>query len=168
MAFMLERKSDPTTLTLHAVRLLGFAEIHRVASRFRLGRASVKETLLDLEAHGWVSRSEFAGFEGWSLTDSGRAANERQLAEKLDHFAARSTVAEVHKRFLPLNADFQQAATRWQMRPQPGDSMATNDHTDFRWDDRVIESLRSVGRRLSPLQTDLDHCLARFAGYSER
>lgn len=75
---------------------------------------------------------------------------------------------EVHSRFLPLNARFQEAVTRWQVRPLPGDPMATNDHTDFRWDDRVIESLRSLGRQLIPLDTDLVYALARFGGYAER
>lgn len=46
--------------------------------------------------------------------------------------------------------------------------MATNDLTDFRWDDRVLESLRSFGRRLLPLDTDLVIALARFGGYAER
>jgi hypothetical protein len=150
------------------VRLLGFAETHRVASRFSPDRGDVEENLLDFEAHGWVTRSEFAGSEGWSLTDRGRAENERLLAAELDVFAARSTVIAVHSRFLPLNARFQEAATRWQVRPLPGDSMAANDHTDFRWDDRVIESLRSVGRRLIPLETELASALARFGGYAER
>lgn len=53
--------SDPITLTLHAVRLLGFAETHRVASRFSLDRGDVEENLLDFEAQGWVTRTGFAG-----------------------------------------------------------------------------------------------------------
>lgn len=109
----------------------------------------------------WVRRSE-----GWSLTDRGRGENERRLAAELDEFAARSTVVEVHRRFLPLNARFQEAATRWQVRPLPGDSMAANDHTDFRWDDRVIESLRSVGGRLSSLEPEPATALPRFGGYA--
>lgn len=160
--------SDPITLTLHAVRLLGFAETHRVASRFSLDRGDVEENLLDFEAQGWVTHTEFAGCEGWSLTDRGREENERRLAAELDEFAARSSVVEVHRRFLPLNARFQEAATRWQVRPLPGDSMAANDHTDFRWDDRVIESLRSVGGRLSSLEPELATALPRFGGYAER
>lgn len=111
----------------------------------------------------WVRRSE-----GWSLTDRGRGENERRLAAELDEFAARSTVVEVHRRFLPLNARFQEAATRWQVRPLPGDSMAANDHTDFRWDDRVIESLRSVGGRLSSLEPEPATALPRFGGYAKR
>ncbi|HEX5532553.1 MAG TPA: hypothetical protein VFX33_02300 [Actinomycetales bacterium] len=67
-----------------------------------------------------------------------------------------------------MNARFQDAATRWQVRPLPGDPMAANDHSDFRWDDRVIESLHSLGRRLIPLEAELAGALARFGGYSER
>ncbi len=123
---------------------------------------------MDFEAYGWVTRSEFAGSGGWSLTDGGRAENERRLAAELEASGARSTVVEVHRRFLPLNARFQEAVTRWQVRPLPGDPMAANDHTDFRWDDRVIGSLRSLGRRLVPLNADLFNALARFGGYAER
>lgn len=80
------------------------------------------------------------------MTDRGRAENERQLAAELDAAGGRCTVEEVHSRFLPLNTHVQEAVTRWQVHPLPGDPMATNDHTDFRWDDRVIESLsRSDG-----------------------
>ena len=161
-------RSHPSTLTLHGVRLLGFADTHKIASRFGLDRGEVEETLLDFEAYGWVSWSEFAGSAGWSMTDRGRAENERRLAAELDASGARSTVVDVHSRFLPLNARFQETVTRWQVRPLPGDPMATNDHTDFRWDDRVIESLRSLGRRLIPLDTDLVDALARFGGYAER
>lgn len=160
--------SHPTTLTLHAVRLLGFAEARQVASRFGLNRGEVEENLLDLEARGWVTRSAFAGSEGWSLTDRGRAENQRRLAAELDECGARPTVVEVHRRFLPLNGRFQEAVTRWQMRPLRGDPMAANDHTDFRWDERVVESLRSIGRQLVPLDAELVKALARFGGYAER
>ena len=77
-------------------------------------------------------------------------------------------MAAVHERFLPQNARFQDAVTRWQIRPLPGAPMATNDHTDHRWDDDVLEVLGSVGRRLDPLESDLIAVLSRFGGYSQR
>ncbi len=46
--------------------------------------------------------------------------------------------------------------------------MAANDHTDFRWDDRVLDSLGSLGRRIGPLCAELSGRLARFAGYQDR
>ncbi len=160
--------SDPTTLTLHSVRLLGHADAGRVARRFDQDVAEVDECLLDMEALGWVSRSDFGGHGGWFVTERGRAEGERRLAVELDTADGRAAVAEVHRRFLPLNAPFQQAVTRWQIRPLPGGPMATNDHTDHRWDDRVLEALGSVGRRLRPLESELSAVLARFGGYADR
>jgi hypothetical protein len=160
--------SDPITLTVHAIRLLGFAETQRIARRYGLDRDQTLERLLDLEAHGWVTRSEFAGTAGWSLTDRGRAENERRLAAELDASGARSTLSGVYQRFLPLNARFQDAATRWQVRPLPWDPMAGNDHTDFRWDDRVIATLGSIGRKLAPLECELAAAVPRFGGYAAR
>ena len=155
-------------LALHAVRLLGFADTARVASRFRLDRAETEESLLDFEAFGWVRRSGFAGTSGWSLTDSGNAENERRLAEELDGIGARGLVADVHDRFLPLNARFLTAVTRWQTRPMPGNATAANDHSDFRWDEQVIGTLGGLGRRLGPVNAELAGVLHRFDGYSGR
>lgn len=168
MSVMPAETSDPTTLALHAVRLLGFADTSRVASRFGLDRAETEEKLLDFEAFGWVRRSGFAGTSGWSLTDSGRAENQRRLTDELEEVGAREVVADVHDRFLPLNARFLTAVTRWQTRPMPGNAMAPNDHTDFRWDERVIETLTSVGRRLGSLDVELVAVLDRFDGYTGR
>ena len=75
----------------------------------------MQERLLDREAIGWVSRSEFGGAGGWSLTERGRAEGERLLAEALDAVGARATVAAVQGRLLPQSARFQDAVTRWQM-----------------------------------------------------
>lgn len=161
-------RSEPAMLTLHTVRLFGFADTARVASRFSLDRGEVEELLLDFEAYGRISRSSFAETTGWSLTDAGRAENERQLAAELDQVGARSVVTDVHDRFLPLNSRFLETVTRWQTRPCPGNEMAVNDHTDFSWDDRVLESLTSLGRRLGPLNADLSDALARFDGYAAR
>lgn len=161
-------ESEPTTLTLHAVRLLGFADAWRIARRFMQDVDETGERLLDFEALGWVSRSEFAGAAGWSLTERGRAEDERRLAVELDTTDVRAVVSGVHRRFLPLNSRFQDAATRWQVRPAPGVSMALNDHTDHRWDDRVLEVLGSVGRQLGSLDSELAATLARFSGYSDR
>lgn len=156
------------TFTLHAVRLLGFADDAAVARRFRQPLAEVGEELLDLEALGLVSRSSFAETSGWSLTERGREEGERRLAAYLDASGGRGTVERVHRDFLPLNARFQDAVSRWQIRPLPGAPMARNDHTDHRSDDRVLERLTSVGRRVQPLQRALSGVDPRFDGYAER
>lgn len=133
-----------------------------------LDRDEVTKLLLDFEAYGWVYRVEFAGAGGRTLTEAGRKENERQLADELRESGSAAAVADAHTAFLPLNARLQTACTNWQIRPLPGEQMATNDHTDFRWDDRVLDALGSLGRRLALLCGELTRRLARFGGYADR
>jgi len=154
--------SHPGLLALHGVRLLGFADAPRIAAYFRLPTDDVDEHLLDAEARGWVGRSAFAGAAGWSMTDAGRRENERQLAEELDSTGAREVATTAHAGFLPLNRRFGTACTRWQIRPQPWDRMAANDHTDWPWDEAVLRSLTSLGAALDRVCAPLADALPRF------
>lgn len=162
------KDSSSELLTLHAVRISGFADTPVIARRFRLDPAETAETLGDAEAYGWVAHAAFAGLGGWSLTESGRAENERQLAAELASVGGAEEVREVYRDFLPLNARLQRACTDWQLRPVPGDRLAENDHTDSAWDDSVIHELTAIGQALAPLAGRLDGILARFSGYDSR
>jgi hypothetical protein len=159
--------SDPATLTLHAVRLLGFADTASVAYRFRQNVDEARERLLDFEAVGWVSHSEFGGAAGWSMTPMGRAEGQRRLADELDRDDLQRVTA-AHGQFLTLNGQFLEAATRWQLRASPGSTMTPNDHTDHRWDDQVIEELGLLGERLRLLNAALAAVLPRMDGYGAR
>jgi hypothetical protein len=160
--------STADLLTLHALRLNGTAEAPAVAARFRLDPVAVEELLLDFAAYGWARRTDFAGDGGWSLTEAGRREGERRLAAELAETGDGDDVARAHATFLPLNARFQDAVTRWQLRPLPGEQMAANDHTDAGWDDRVLDDLRGLGARLTPVCADLAAVLTRFDGYADR
>ncbi len=46
--------------------------------------------------------------------------------------------------------------------------MAVNDHTDWPWDERVLQTLASVGAPFRLLCTQLTGALARFDGYAGR
>jgi len=142
------------------------AEPAAIATRFGLETAEVAELLLDAQASGWVTYSRFAGTGGWSLSDRGREHDERLLAAELG--PSRAVVHGVHEAFAPLNARFQDAVTRWQLRPIPGDQFAANDHSDHRWDDRTIGDLAAVVGRVMPLCARLADELQRFAGYDRR
>jgi hypothetical protein len=160
--------SLPELLTLHAVRINGFADASVIARRFGLDPAATAEILYDAEAAGRVAHSAFAGIEGWSLTDSGRAENERQLADELSRAGGADQVRMVYRDFLPLNARLRQACTDWQLRPVPGDQLAANDHSDHAWDSGVLAQLAAIDRALVSLVGRLVDILARFAGYDIR
>jgi hypothetical protein len=160
--------SSPELLVLHGLRIKGMADATAVAQRFDLDPHLVNELLLDYEAFGWVSRVSFADISGWALTGTGRAENERRLAAELERTATRSTVVAAHDVFVALNARFLAAVTNWQIRPKEADSLAANDHTDSRWDERVVDDLRNLGSGLGPMCEQLTAALPRFAGYAER
>jgi hypothetical protein len=160
--------STSDDLALHGVRVLGFPTTSRVAGRYGLDVDTVGELLLDFEARGWVRGMSFAGTSGWSLTDAGRVENSRRLAAELDGIGARGTLTSAHATFLPLNRRLTAACTDWQVRPTRADPMAFNDHSDWHWDERVLQTLASVGRSFRHLCDPLAGCLARFDGYALR
>ncbi|MFC7550282.1 transcriptional regulator [Plantactinospora sp. GCM10030261] len=161
-------RSTPEDLALHGVRVLGFPTASRVAARYRLAVDTVTEALLDFEARGWVRNLTFVDSSGWSLSDAGRIENERRLAEELDRAGVRDAVVRAHAEFVPLNRRFGVACTDWQVRPTRLDPMAFNDHTDWRWDERVLKTLTSVEASFRQLCAGLADRLARFDGYADR
>jgi hypothetical protein len=162
-------QSTAEDLALHGLRVLGYAEAPRIAGRYGLDRGIVQEYLLDHQARGWVSKARFGASSGWSLTDAGRAEDERRLAAELAvaGTGARREVVAAHQQFLPLNDRLGTACTNWQIRPAPGDPLAVNDHSDPRWDDRVLVTLASVGSAFRRLCGPLAGSLARFGGYAD-
>ena len=161
-------KSSAELRVLHAVRLKGMADDDEVAARFGLDPALAAELLLDFQAMGWLNRFEFAGTAGWALTDSGRAANEKQLAAELTLSGSTSAVREVYAAFLPRNDRLLRACTDWQLRPTATDPLAANEHTDPAWDQRVFRALSSLSEELRTMCRILGGRLVRFQGYDER
>jgi hypothetical protein len=148
--------------------VLGYASAARVAERWGLQTPLVADLLLDHEARGWVRHTSFGGSSGWSLTDAGRAENERRLAVELDETGAREVVTAAHAAFLPLNRRFGRACTRWQVRPTRTDPMALNDHSDWAWDEGVLRSLAALDDELREVCARLADHLLRFDGYADR
>ena len=161
-------ESTPELLALHAVRLKGMADDDEVATRFGLDRAVATECLLDFQAFGWITKVEFAGTGGWTLTETGRARNVRQLTDELASTGFRLSVSHAYEEFLPHNGLLMRACTDWQLRPSGGDPLAVNDHTDAAWDRRVLNSLSELSGELKSLCRELGHRLTRFRGYDER
>ncbi|ACZ87923.1 hypothetical protein [Streptosporangium roseum] len=162
------RDSPHGLLVLHAVRIAGFADTPVIAHRYGLDAAATEEELRDAEARGWVGHTAFAGTEGWSLTESGRAENERRLAAELARVGGAGEVRDIYREFLPLNALLLRACTDWQLRPTAGDRLAVNDHSDPAWDAGVLRELGGIDRALTPLADRLGSVLTRFRGYGTR
>ena len=155
-------------LVLHGLRIKGMADVRAIAQRFDLDPNLVNELLLDYEACGWVSRVSFADMKAWALTGTGRAENERRLAAELEQTGTHSAVVAAHDAFVAHNARFLAAVTNWQIRPTKADPLAANDHTDSRWDERVVHDLRELRSGLWAVCERLVPALSRFDGYAER
>lgn len=160
--------SAASLLVLHAVRLEGFADSEAVAERAGTSHADALHLLSAAEHAGWVQHAAFADLDGWSLTDSGKAENERQLMAERVSADPDDIVAAAYRNFLPLNARLLRAVTDWQIKPTEADQFDPNDHLDHAWDGRVLEELTTLGRELAPLAERLSAVLARFDGYMAR
>ena len=160
--------SSPELLVLHAVRIQGMTDVGAISRRFSLDRDTAEEMLLDFEAYGWVQRAEFAGLSGWGLTEAGRRQGMRLLTAELDEAGARDAVTAAHEDFVELNDRLLQSIAKWQIRPTRADPLATNDHTDWPWDEDILKSLAVLSRRLRPIGEQLAAALSRFDGYPDR
>ena len=160
--------SPADLLVLHAVRILGFTDTATVTDRFDLDLSETDEALRAAEGRGWTTDTTFGDTSGWSLTELGRAENERRLASELADIHGRDDIREIYREFLPLNAVVLRACTDWQLKPAPGDRLAPNDHTDDAWDARVLRELTAIAHVLPPLIGRLGTLLTRFRGYDQR
>lgn len=141
-------------LTLHAVRLLGFADTQAVADRFSRDHSLVESELIDAGVLGFVSHTSFGGSSGWALSSLGRVENERLLAAELEREDARPLVIGVHGEFVNLNLTVVSACSAIQLQQVAGTAAAGI----------LEEALASW----SPLEERLTGSLPRFGGYSRR
>ena len=148
--------SGADLLSLHAVRLLGFAPTEAVAARFSLDPDDTGTRLHAAADRGWVTWSTFLEMSGWSLSTAGRTEGERLLADELDASGARTLVEAAHHSFLPLNAVVTGALTTVQLAAEPS------------LDEETRDVLLGVATTLRELEDSLTTVLARFGGYRGR
>jgi len=77
-------------------------------------------------------------------------------------------VRRVHAEFPPLNRAFGPLMTRWQLRPTRDDPLAFNDHTDLRYDDRILRELGRLSEQLGEVMASLDGELPRLEVHHPR
>jgi hypothetical protein len=158
--------SKTDRLVLHALRCMGFADLPRIAATTGLDAAGVESDLIDLALAGHVTRA--AGhFGGWGLTEAGRSADARLIADELDSAGTRAAVRAAYDRFLVLNPELLDLCTAWQLRSVDG-VLTVNDHADPGYDTRVLDRFTDFDGRAEAVCADLSAALRRFARYRVR
>ena len=158
--------SDRDAVVRHVLRCIGFAGEERVASAAGLDLVDTVASLRELSVGGFVSHHDGV-FGGWGLTEAGRSADDAWLAVELDASGARTEVGQAYEAFSQLNPELLGVCHDWQMQGVSGASFM-NDHTDARYDARVIDRLARVDRAVQPILDSLSSRLARFGTYQPR
>jgi hypothetical protein len=152
-------------LVLHALRCIGFASLARVAAATGLPEPEVESELIDLAVAGLVGH--VAGDFGWGLTEAGRAADARRIADQLEAAGTRAAVAAAYDGFLVLNPELLDLCAAWQLRSVDG-VVATNGHSDPAYDARVLDRLTAFDRRAQVVCAALAGAMPRFGRYRVR
>ncbi|MGK3956223.1 hypothetical protein ACLKOZ_08500 [Arthrobacter sp. R4] len=150
-------------LTLHAVRLLGFADTESAAHRFGHDPNDVERLLIDAGAQGWVVSWSFGNTRGWSLTVAGRTENERLLAQELDGAGAHEAVAGVLADFEGPNEHVVAACSKLQL-----DRLSAGQRPTIGIDQPTLRTFTQALASLNELEVRLAAVLPRFTGYAQR
>jgi len=138
---------DAAWVLLHELRLRGtLVEADETAARLLVthGFAIRKRTVLAITAEGRAEHATWARCSPGSDTEA--------------------TLRRAYDRFLPLNVELLQVCNDWQVRH----SGVANDHTDLEYDWAVIDRLRAIHERTSPIVRAAATALERFAHHRAR
>jgi hypothetical protein len=153
--------SHPEFVTLHALRIKGFAPVPTIAEMAALAEADVHAHLTSFQESGHAQFREQRGL--WQLTPDGRAVHLERLADDIASARAIDRLSELYEPFLQHNVEFKQLCTDWQLRDG-----APNDHTDADYDRDVIERLDALHGSASPVVSSLAEILRRLGPYAPR
>lgn len=154
-------ESHPEFVTLHALRIKGFAPVPTLAEIAALSERDVEQYLTAFERHGHAQYRENRGL--WQLTHDGREVHAERLADEVAAARAAERLAEHYEPFLGFNSEFKQICTDWQLRDgEP------NDHADADYDRDVLGRLDALHRRADPVVGSMADVLARLGPYSPR
>ena len=161
--------SEPTTAEmplLHALRLLGAAEVDQLAVRAELSKEDVARGL-DRASDADLVRTRGPDGSSWVLTEAGRAELEAWLAAEVDRLHARVDLESLYDDFLVLNPRVLELCSEWQLREVDGE-LVLNDHRDSVHDRWVRTRLQATHREARPVLQGLAAAAPWFAGYTGR
>ena len=138
---------DATAALLHELRIRGMFEAEPTTAGDTLvaaGYAVRRRTFLVITATGRELHAQWARCEAGSPDEA--------------------ALQVAYERFLPLNRDFLRVCNDWQVTP----SGALNAHDDPEYDWAVVDRLRALHERSSPVTRSMSRVMARFAPYRTR
>lgn len=154
-------RSAPDFVTLHALRIKGFAKVDTIAEIADLPEREVADHLASFADAGHTMFREQRAL--WQLTPDGRLHHAERLADDVDRSGARPRLGEHYEQFLDLNGAFKQLCTDWQLRDG-----APNDHLDEAYDREVLARLTSLHASARPLAAAIGEVLLRLQPYAPR
>jgi hypothetical protein len=153
--------SHPEFLTLHALRIKGFAKVPVLAEMTDQPAGDVEAHLEGFRSAGHAQFREAR--ELWQLTPDGRAHHVERLVADIEASGAAERLAERYADFLDLNHRFKVLCTDWQLRDG-----APNDHADADYDRDVVARLGALHHETLPIVGSFAEALRRFGPYSPR
>ena len=148
---------------LHGLRLKGLASAEAIEDAW--GVESAAGHLAELAGSGCCQYRETPRASGYLLLPPGRDLHGRLLEGVRDEAGASALAAlsDVYSRFEPLNSEFKDLCSRWQIKVG-----APNDHTDPGYDDSRITELDELHGRFLPLVVRAGRALPHFQRYPPR
>ena len=153
--------SPPRFLTMHALRIKGFAKTDVLVEMTSLDDSDVQEHLSALAAAGHALFREPRQL--WQLTPDGKAAHVDELRADMEACGGASQLADRYHEFLHLNDQFKHLCGDWQLREG-----APNDHSDAGYDRDVIARLAALHGEALPIVSSLGERIARMQPYAPR
>jgi hypothetical protein len=154
-------QSPADFVTLHALRIKGFATVPTLCEIVVLDESVVTGHLRDLESSGHAQFREARSL--WQLTPAGRAHHADRLRDDMAAAGLADRLAEHYHQFLHINTRFKELCGDWQLRHG-----APNDHSDAAYDREVIGRLEALDTEVAPIVVAYGEAFDRFAPYRPR
>lgn len=151
-------------ILLMVLRVKGAAEVKDLCTASRLGQTECENVMASLVSDGLVRKND--RLKRYVLTDTGSktvAADAETLRKEIGQIE----LEELYNRFMMLDAEFKHLASAWQVRA-PGPPPLFNDHSDPRYDQRIINTLVRLHHRLRVLLETIGKKSSRYNSYSAR
>lgn len=150
------------TNALYQIGIKGFGKTDALSESLGASETDLAPILSALESEGLTAPTRV----GVRLSPQGKAKFQDLIAQTRAALDPDRLEAE-HDRFVPLNSDFKQLVTDWQMREVNGEAVP-NDHTDAAYDAAIRARMTPVHDGITALLADMAGHIPHMADYARR